>query len=196
MLASITPLGERGRQSLWGVTIVFFIVGATACGAAAGALLGFAGQLLIGTQGGSHVRLTALAVALVAAVVIELAPLPRPGPRRQVDVRWLDRYRGWVYGLGYGAQLGLGVTTIVSSMGLYAALAAAFLTGRPAAGALVMGTFGAIRGLTPLAAAGVRDPAALLRLHSRLDAARRRVQGGTLAGLGVLMVVSILAGAA
>jgi hypothetical protein len=55
-----------------------------------------------------------VAGALVA-LALDLSPRPVPGPRRQVDDRWRDQYRGWVYGLGYGVQLGVGVTTIVSS---------------------------------------------------------------------------------
>ena len=62
------------------------------------------------------------------------ARLRVPGPRRQVNERWLDEYRGWVYGLGFGAQLGLGVTTIVTSAATYVALFAALLSGTPAAG--------------------------------------------------------------
>ena len=56
----------------------------------------------------------------------------------KVNERWLDEYRGWVYGLGYGAQLGVGVTTVVSSAGTYVAMAAAFLVERPVAGAVIV----------------------------------------------------------
>ena len=74
--------------------------------------------LLARARGGDRARRAARAV---------------PGPRRQVDERWLDEYRGWVYGAGYGAQLGLGVTTVVSSAATYVALLAAFLTGERSA---------------------------------------------------------------
>ena len=40
MLASITPLGERGRNATWAITVTAFTVGATLAGAAVGALLG------------------------------------------------------------------------------------------------------------------------------------------------------------
>jgi hypothetical protein len=65
-----------------------------------------------------------------------------PGPRRQVDERWLDRYRGWVYGLGYGAQLGVGVTTVIVSSAVYVVPVAAFLSARPSTG----GAIGAVAG--------------------------------------------------
>src|SRR6185437_7828188 len=102
--------------------------------AGAGALLGALGSVALPT----HARLTVLLVALGAAVVLDGLPRTVPGPRRQVDERWLDQYRGWVYGDGYGAQLGLGVPTIVSSAATYVALLAAFLTASTGAGALIL----------------------------------------------------------
>ena len=71
---------------------------------------------------------------------------------------------GWVYGLGYGAQLGLGVT--------HRGLERRHLRGDArrvpvararAPAALIIGCFGAVRGLTLLAGAGVRTPAAAAR---------------------------------
>jgi sulfite exporter TauE/SafE len=172
MLASITPLGERARQSRWWVTVSAFLLGATAAGAALGALVGAAGTAL---GGGARWRLIALAAAAVLAVALDLASARVPGPRRQVNERWLDQYRGWVYGLGFGAQLGLGITTIVSSAATYVALFAAFLAGDAGRGALIAGVFGLVRGLTPLAAAHVRRPDQLLTLHRQL--ARLRAPG-------------------
>src|SRR5436305_6522043 len=109
MLASITPLGGRGRQARWGVTVTAFLSGAAGAGAGAGALLGALGSLLLGSGVGAHARLVALAVGAMIALALDAGPLPLPGPRRQVNERWRDRYRGWVYGVGYGTQLGLGV---------------------------------------------------------------------------------------
>ena len=168
MLASITPLGERGRQSRWAVTVTAFLLGATAAGAVAGALLGFVGAVALGASGGAQARLGVLAAGLLLALALDLLRAV-PGPRRQVNERWLDEFRGWVYGLGYGAQLGLGITTVVTSAATYAAMLAAFLAGGAARGALVLGCYGAVRGLTPLAAAHVRRPDELLALHARID---------------------------
>jgi hypothetical protein len=172
MLASITPLGERGRRSRWGPTVTAFVLGAAAAGAGAGAVLGAAGALALGDAGGvsgdAHHRLAVLAGALLLAVALDTLRKV-PGPRRQVNERWLDEFRGWVYGLGFGAQLGLGVTTIVSSAATYVAMLAAFLTGSVGGGALVLGCFGLVRGLTPLAAARVRRPEQLMSMHARLE---------------------------
>jgi hypothetical protein len=183
MLASITPLGERGRQSRWG--------GATAAGAGAGALLGAAGRLTLGQSEGGHARLAALAAALLVAILLDLMRAV-PGPRRQVNERWLDEFRGWVYGLGFGAQLGLGITTVVSSAATYVALLAAFLTGSALGGAVVLGCFGLVRGITPLAAARVRRPDQLIAMHARLD----RWRGGAAYAWPALMTAAlVLAGA-
>jgi hypothetical protein len=169
MLASITPLGERGRQSRWGLTVTAFLIGATAAGAGVGALLGAAGGLILGRSGGGgHARLAGLAAALLLAILLDVMRAV-PGPRRQVNERWLDEFRGWVYGLGFGAQLGVGITTVVSSAATYVALLAAFLTGSALGGALVLGCFGLVRGITPLAAAHVRRPDQLIAMHARLD---------------------------
>jgi hypothetical protein len=209
MLASITPLGERGRGSTWWVTASAFLIGATAAGVAAGAALGAAGAALaaagtaLGAAGGvamasvgTDVRLAVLAAALVVALVFDAVLERVPGPRRQVDERWLDEYRGWVYGLGYGGQLGLGMTTVVTSAATYVALLAAVLVARPAAGAIVLGCFGALRGLTPLAAAGVRSQHRLLALHRALDRWRGRMRWGAVAAqAGVLVAALALAGA-
>jgi hypothetical protein len=132
-----------------------------------------------------------LAVAVLAAIALDCGRDPAPGPRRQVDERWLDEYRGWVYGLGYGAQLGLGVSTVVSSAATYAALLAAALSADPRRGALILGVYGAIRGLTPLAAARVRSPRQLLALHAALRRGRRAAAGGGIVLLGVILALAV-----
>jgi hypothetical protein len=118
--------------------------------------------------GGLRLRLAALAAVLVVAAVLDGWRTAAPGPRRQVNERWLDEYRGWVYGLGFGAQLGLGLTTVVTSAGTYAALLAAILTRDTVAGAVIVGSFGLVRGLTPVLTARVRSPNKLFGLHAAL----------------------------
>jgi hypothetical protein len=187
MLASITPLGERGRHSNWWVTVTAFLIGSTAAAAATGAVLGALGSLVLP----SHPRLAVLVAAIAVAAVVDGLPRAVPGPRRQVDERWLDRYRGWVYGAGFGAQLGLGVTTIVSSAATYVALLAAFLTASAPAGAIVLGCFGAVRGLTPLAAAGVRSPRRLFEFHRALARTRDTARWGVVAAQAGMLVLAL-----
>ncbi len=169
MLASITPLGERGRHARWPVTVSAFVLGATVAGAGAGGLMGAVGSVVLPGSIPEAARTGALVVALAAAVALDLRPGAVPGPRRQVNERWLHELRGWMYGLGFGAQLGLAVTTVVSSAVTYVCLLAALLTGDAARGALVLGCFGAVRGLTPLAAARVGRPDELIAMHAALQ---------------------------
>ncbi|MGI8904686.1 MAG: hypothetical protein ACR2IP_13780 [Solirubrobacteraceae bacterium] len=190
MLASITPLGERGRQARWPITLAAFVLGNLAAGCAAGALAGGVGDIVLPVSFGGHLRLLTLATAALVSIVLDAGPVALPGPRRQVDERWLDRYRGWAYGLGYGLQLGLGVTTVVTSAATYIAIVAACLTATAAGGALILGCFGAARGLTLLAGAHVRTPQRLIALHAWLER-RRRLSGR--AGLASLTAIFLLA---
>jgi hypothetical protein len=192
MLASITPLGERGRRSNWTVTTAMHVFGSLVGGAAVGALAGLLGRVaLAGVT--LHVRLAVLAAAIVAGVGWELARGSVPGPRRQVDERWLDRYRGWVYGLGYGAQLGAGLVTVVVSSAVYVVPVAALLSAHPSAGALIGGVAGALRGVTVLAAAGVTTPARLMAFHARMRLLERPARAGALFVQAVLVAVATVA---
>jgi hypothetical protein len=166
MLGSITPLGERSRGFSWRLTASAFAVGAVAVGAVAGALAGAAGSLV---PGGTWRSIAALAI-LVAAIGFDATPLRRrlPTTRRQVNEDWMARYRGWVYGVAFGAQLGAGLATVVTSAAIYAAALGALLSGTVWSGAAVGAAFGITRAVTLLPARGARDPAGLARLHRRL----------------------------
>ena len=191
MLASITPLGERGRRSTWGVTVTAFALGAVVAGAAAGAILGLLGAVAGVGEASTRARVAILAGAVVVAIAIDASGRRVPGPRRQVDERWLDRYRGWVYGLGYGSQLGLAVLTVVSSAATYVALMAALLSASPVQGAIILGCFGAVRGVTPLAAAHVRSQRELLNLHRGLERWRAPVHWGTVGLQVAILAVAV-----
>jgi MFS family permease len=190
MLASITPLGERSRGFSWGLTASAFALGAVGAGALAGAAGGLAGSLLPG--GGWR---TALALAvLAAALVCDATPLARrlPSTRRQVNEDWMTRYRGWVYGAAFGAQLGAGLATVVTSAAIYAAAAGAVLSGTAWAGAVLGGAFGATRALTLAPVARARDAAGLMRLHRRL--ARLEAPARRLVVAAEIIAVAVVAG--
>jgi hypothetical protein len=189
MLGSITPLGERSRGRRWGITVTAFALAAGAAGAALGAALGAAGGLVAIS---APARTGLLGVAVAAAIVVDLVPGMRaPGPRRQVNEAWLHRYRGWAYGAGFGIQLGLGVTTIVSTAAVYATGAAAFLAGSAAAGAVVGAAFGLARAATLLAAGGVDEPRALATLDRRLEAWERPARVAALAAEAALVALAV-----
>jgi hypothetical protein len=167
MLATITPLGERSRGFSWRVTVAAFAVGAIVAGTAGGAVLGALGGLLPGRGWRDAAALGVLAVALG----VDATGLRRrlPTTRRQVNEDWMARYRGWVYGVAFGAQLGVGVVTVVTSAAIYAAAAGALLCGTAVTGGLVGGAFGLVRAASVGPARIAGDPAGLARLHAGLD---------------------------
>lgn len=198
MLSTITPAGERAKGHRFGATAAWFVLGATAGGATLGAVLAVLalGVARLSVTPGV-LGLVALGTALVAAVSdAGIAGVRVPIHRRQVNERWLDEYRGWIYGLGFGAQLGLGLTTVVTSAATYAALLAALLSAHAAWGGAIGGCYGALRGLTPLLAAGIRTPPQLMAFHAtmgRWQGPSRWAAVAVLAGAGLLAGVGAIA---
>jgi hypothetical protein len=186
MLSSITPLGERGRQNRFGVTATAFVIGAVAGGTALGALCGWVGSWLPDRSS----AVDAVLVVVLAAAGALLDATHVPTSKRQVNDDWLHRYRGWVYGVGFGAQLGFGVVTVVTSAATYVAFALALLTGSVAAGAVIGFTFGALRGLSLLLVRNIDSQDALRTFHRRLDA---RAAGGARLGVVVQLLVGLFA---
>ncbi len=178
MLTSISPVGEHGRGQRWWLTAASYVVGSAVGGAVVGTAAGAMGRLAFGPDTGAAWRPAALAGALVAGLVLERAGR-LPMLRRQVNERWLDTYRGWVYGGGFGLQLGAGVLTRVTTSLVYAVIVAAALTGSVAAGALVVGAFGLVRALPLLVLGGVDDPAELRDVHRRVAARAGMARTGT-----------------
>src|SRR3954452_25200529 len=122
MLSSIHPLGERVRHSRWWLTTTAYVSGSIAGGAVLGALAGLAGWFVLRGLLGRSAGWPAVFAVCVITAILELTAgrLRLPSWRRQVNEDWLSRYRGWVYGVGYGFQLGLGVVTIITTAALYA----------------------------------------------------------------------------
>jgi hypothetical protein len=191
MLASITPLGERGRHSRWALTVSAYVSASIAGGAMLGLVLGAAGRLL--PAGSPTSRLVAFAVAAVIGLLLDarIGGLPLPTVSRQVDENWLSRYRGWVYGGGFGFQLGLGMVTIVTTSTVYLTFLLALLSGSSAVGVVLGAVFGGVRALPVLALRGVHQP-------DQLRAAHRRLQAGAPAAsrAAYLMMAASVAGAA
>jgi sulfite exporter TauE/SafE len=191
MLGSITPLGERGRGSRWGVTVSAYLIGSVAGGAALGAVLGWIGSPL---EMSANVRLVLLGTAIAAGIAFDLGlgGLRIPTTHRQVDETWRASYRGWVWGLTFGAQLALGVVTVVTTAFVYVTWLGAVLAGSVAAGALIGLAFGLARALPILTVARVRTSGQLLavdRTLQRLAAPARRLTvaaGASIAGLALL----------
>ena len=165
MLASITPLGERGRAIDLGRDGER--VPARRDGGAApppGALLGRRRRARCSERARRDARLAVLAVGpLVARRARRSCRAVCPARAgRSTSAGSMSSEAGST-GSGSAPSSGSGSRTIVSSAATYVALLAAFLAGDARRGALVLGCFGAVRGLQPLAAARVRRPDQLRR---------------------------------
>src|SRR3954447_16345344 len=161
MLASIHPLGERARRSRWWLTATAYVVASVAGGAVVGAVAGIPGAL-------AGLSLSPWMVAAVCVITVVADRFSVPSWHRQVNEDWLGRYRGWVYGGGFGFQLGLGVVTIVTTAAVYAVVALAALSGSVIAGALIGLAFGLARALPVLGLVRVHRPEQLRRVHMRI----------------------------
>ena len=193
MLTSITPLGEWGRRRRWSLTTAWYLLGSTAGGAAVGVLAGAFALAVSTFSAGSRALLVIGALACLAAALTDARGLLPPSWRRQVDEDWLQRYRGWVVGGGFGIQLGFGLVTIVSSASVYAALALAVLTGSFWGAVAIGTTFGLVRALPLLTVRRVRSGETLAALHRRVNALAPRARSATvavLAGGAAVLVAS------
>jgi hypothetical protein len=170
MLSSITPLGERGRNNRFAVAASFLIGGSLLGGALLGAAAGELGSLFLPERATVDGAIVVTLALVGAALDARLAGMRLPTITRQVDERWLQRYRGWVYGFGFGVQLGAAVTTIVSSAAVYLMVVSAVLTRSLVAGASIGLVFGGVRGASILLARHVRTPDELRQFHRRLAA--------------------------
>jgi hypothetical protein len=188
MLASITPLGERARGASWRRTVAAYVMASIVGGVAMGAALGALGGLL-------HVRDTRWTLAVAGALAMAAAALDLTGRlptlRRQVDETWMNRYRDWVYGAGFGLQLGLGATTIVTSASLYLTWVVELLTGDPVLGAVVGAAFGLSRAAPLLGTARITTADTLRGAQRRWQTRLPLVRRGTIgvqaaAGLAML----------
>ncbi len=201
MLSSITPLGERGRRARWPVTVAFYITGSVLGGVLVGAMAGGLGQLL-----SSFVRLpltSGLVIVAVAALVCAAMDTDRlrghlPTIHRQVNEDWLDTYRSWVYGTGFGLQLGMGVVTIVTTAAVYLLGLVALLSGSIWVGLSIGALFGLARALPALRLRSVTTPDRLASLFRRLSAAEPHARATTIAGQATVALaaatVAVMAG--
>jgi hypothetical protein len=197
MLSSISPVGEASRRQRWWLTALAHLAGSLTGGAAVGAALGAGGALVVGglPERGAW-GLLAVAAALGAAFDVAARDRRVPSWRRQVDERWLTTYRGWVYGAGYGLQLGAGALTIIPATTTYVAALAAVLTGTWSHGAVVGATYGVIRALPLLLTVRVRTPEALRDLMRRLASRRDRAVLLTGTGQAAVALIAVVAVAA
>ncbi len=197
MLSTLTPLSERARGHRFGVTGSWFVLGATIGGAALG-LLGAATAIGVSALDLSRMATLALVTgAATAAVGLELiksGPLQLPHHRRQVNNLWLDQFRSWVYGVGFGAQIGFGLATYIMTAAVYLTIVMAGLTASPWIALAVGTSFGFVRGLAVFASARCHTPDQLAAFHRRFEALTEPVRRATITlEAGVAITAAIVA---
>ncbi len=184
MLASINPLGERARRTRWGRTVVWYTLGSTAGGLTLGAASGLLGAALRWLasptpQVVGGVVVGACAVGLV--LDLGIGSIGVPSRRRQVNEDWLGLYRGWVYGTGFGFQLGAGLATTVTTSAVYVMVVLAALSGSMGRALLIGAVFGFVRAVPIVAVRRADDPqrlrVVLRRAHAIAGMSRRATVG-------------------
>ena len=184
MLSSITPLAERGRGHRYRSTAAWFVTGAVAGGLTLGVVAAALAALLAaaGPPATTVLVLASAAAVLAAASDARLGGFHLPIHRRQVNERWLDQFRPWVYGAGFGWQIGVGLATYIKTAAVYLLVALLALTGQPwvalAGGVL----FGLVRGMAVLLGRHITSFEELARFHRRMT---------ELEGFSVVVVVSV-----
>lgn len=184
MLSSITPLGQRGRGMSWGRTVVAFWVGAIAAGASVFSVAGVVGTII----GLRTLNLWFAVLVVAVAATLDILRVRPPGPHRQVDENSLGRYRDWVVGFGYGAQLGFGLATIIPTWGIWALLLVSASVGLPGA-AVIGASFGVGRSLLLLANRSVTSPGALSETMRRFAGAESAAKHAAIGAYALAIVM-------
>jgi len=171
MLSTITPIGEQGRRNRYGTSVTWFILGAVLGGAtlSVGAALLAAGVRALDLSGEAHVGIAAAVAAVAVASDLHLGGFRLPSHTRQVNEEWLMQYRSWVYGGGFGWQIGVGLATYITTAAVYLMLGLAALSASPPAAVAVVTGFGLVRGLAVLLGRHLTTPQRMMDLHRRLD---------------------------
>jgi hypothetical protein len=150
MLASITPLAEVGRGHHFRTTASWYVAGSIIGGATLGLCVAALTVAVEVISLPSHV-VTILALAASEVAVLSdtrIGGFHLPVHHRQVNERWLDRFRPWVYGAGFGWQIGSGLATYIMTAAVYLMIVLSALTGQPFLGVLFGILFGLVRGVS------------------------------------------------
>lgn len=193
MVETISPVVHGGRAR-WLGTLALHTMGATGTAALFGAVLGWIG----GALGAPWQRPGLLALAAISTLyalgALTRLRVPVPQLRRQVPDWWRTFFGRPFAAVLYGAGLGIGFMTYLANGTLVVIAFAAAASGRPMAGAVVVGTFGLVRGLSAIVSWRSITQEQSRELVDRLVAApesTRRIANGA-----VLVLIAIVAVAA
>jgi hypothetical protein len=170
MLSQITPMAEAGRQQKFARTAGWFIAGAVLGGAMLGAVIAGGALAVAGLSRTTAIALVAAFSFVAAAIDTRVLGFGPPFLSRQVNEEWLSKYRAWIYGGGFGWQIGAGITTYVMTAAVPLMIVVGALTGNVQAAITIGAGFGLARGLAVLMGARLHSPAALIGFHRRFDA--------------------------
>src|SRR5262249_16324495 len=126
--------------------------------------------------------------AVDAGVFGEVIPIWR----RQLNDAWMNRYRGWVYGAGYGWQLGVGVATYIMTAAGFAVPVLGVLSGDPGTALVLRLVVGWGRGCVGRSGPRVDRPAQLGALPRRFADRGPAVRLAVIA-VELAVVVAVLA---
>jgi hypothetical protein len=169
MLATVTPLAEQGRGHRYRTTAAWFVAGGVVGGASLGLCMA---ALAVGVRAAAIPTTTVAAIAcagsvLAAASDARLGGFHLPLHHRQVNERWLDQFRPWVYGAGFGWQIGTGLVTYIKTAALYLMILLAALTAGPMTALTIGVLFGLVRGLAVFLGRNITSSASLAAFHRR-----------------------------
>jgi hypothetical protein len=172
------------------------VVGAVAGGATLGLGAAALAAVVRAADPSDGVVVASVVASAAIAALVDAGAFGRRPPffRRQVDDAWLSRYRAWVYGVGFGWQIGVGLATYIMTAAVVLTVLLAALTASPATAFAICVAFGLARGLVVLLGSGLRSPAALGTMHERLDALEAPVRWGV-TGLQALVALVVGVGA-
>jgi hypothetical protein len=168
--------------------VIGAVVGGLTLGAGAAVLAAVAH--LAGLSAAAALGLAAVAAFITAGSDLNVVGRQLPSHPRQVNEQWLDRYRAWVYGAGFGWQIGVGVSTYIMTAAVYLVVVLAALTANPLVALALGALFGLVRGLAILLASGITSPARLRSFHRRFAAWAEPVRKAV---IGVQLVVAVVA---
>ncbi|MGI8802760.1 MAG: hypothetical protein ACR2KV_11400 [Solirubrobacteraceae bacterium] len=152
MLSTLGPTGHTGGRRTTGAACASFGLGALAGGAATFGALSLLGRA-VGGGGSRAASALAVAIALAAAVGEARGVRVLPQVRRQVPEHWRRVMPLPLAGGLYGVLLGLGFTTLVLTLAVWALAGVCVALGDPSAGLAVGLAFGAGRALPVVALA-------------------------------------------
>ncbi|MFT7473447.1 MAG: hypothetical protein ACI81L_000362 [Verrucomicrobiales bacterium] len=194
MLSSIHPFGERSRNNSFRRTASAHIAGGALGGLTLGAVVGSLGWLVTTLLSPSNqVRTIIVMGAALIALALEATNRERslPTRTRQVNENWIQSYRGWVYGSGFGAELGFGISTIITTSLVHLLVIAMLLVGSLPESLLLGAAFGTARSATVLAARKIDSPERLRLFHQQLHSLRSRSRSAAVAALALASAVGL-----